>query len=140
MVSKNPLLQDEFNSIIRQLLTNIEPKLGEINELDARLKYVGVCALFSLHFQLYRTDDKKLGKSIWDVYKKVRHSSRIMIESFVFFKIPIIHLSGNVSWTPCRFLMERIPTLARLLEKKALQTAEQQRLIYLQTKESTLIK
>ncbi len=58
--------------MIQQLLSNIEPKLGESNELDGRMKYVGICALFCLHYQLYRTDDKRLIKLIWDVYKKVR--------------------------------------------------------------------
>ena len=74
--------------MIRQLLSNIEPKLGthvlsyvksfhwwvfsgEYNELDGRMKYVGICALFCLHYQLYRVDDKRQLKAIWDVYKKV---------------------------------------------------------------------
>jgi len=76
--------------MIRQLLANIEPKLGkkmisfrnfilfsfvmligEYNELDGRMKYVGICALFCLHFQLYRIDDKRQIKLIWDIYKKV---------------------------------------------------------------------
>jgi hypothetical protein len=70
-VTKNPLLQEEFALMIRQLLANIEPKLGEFNELDGRMKYVGICALFCLHYRLYRTEDKRQLKAIWDVYKKV---------------------------------------------------------------------
>jgi hypothetical protein len=58
--------------MIRQLLVNIELKLGEYNELDGRMKYVGICALFCLHYQLYRIDDKRQFKLIWDVYKKKR--------------------------------------------------------------------
>ncbi len=58
--------------MIRQLLVNIEPKLGEPNELDGRMKYVGICALFCLHYQLYRTDDKRQFRIIWDIYRKVK--------------------------------------------------------------------
>ena len=46
--------------------------VGEFTELDGRVKYVGICALFCLHYQLYRTEDKRLFKAIWDVYKKVK--------------------------------------------------------------------
>ncbi len=45
--------------------------IGEYNELDGRMKYVGICALFCLHYQLYRIDDKRQIKIIWDIYKKV---------------------------------------------------------------------
>jgi WASH complex subunit 7 len=88
------------------------------------MKYVGICALFCLHYQLYRIDDKRQLKAIWDVYKK----------------IPIVHLCGNVSWIASKFLLEKIPQLARLLDKKALQAVEQQRIQYLQNKESSLTK
>ncbi|CAF3374323.1 unnamed protein product [Rotaria sp. Silwood1] len=123
-VTKNPLLQEEFALMIRQLLVNIEPKLGEFNELDGRLKYVGICALFCLHYQLYRVDDKRQLKAIWDVYKKV----------------PIVYLCGNVSWTANKFLLDKYSQFAKLLDKKALQAVEQQRITYLQNKESSLTK
>lgn len=71
-VTKNPLLQEEFALMIRHLLLSIDAKLGEYNELDGRIKYVGICALLCLHFQLYRIDDKRQFKLIWDVYKKVK--------------------------------------------------------------------
>ena len=57
--------------MIRQLLANIEQKLGEPHELDSRMKYVGICALLCLHYQLYRIDDKRLTRPIWEIYKKV---------------------------------------------------------------------
>jgi hypothetical protein len=46
--------------------------LGENNEIDQRFKFVGVCGLYILHFQLFRVTDKKVFKSLWDVHKKVR--------------------------------------------------------------------
>ncbi|CAF0880881.1 unnamed protein product [Rotaria sordida] len=123
-VTKNPSLQEEFALMIKHLLTNIEPKLGEFNELDGRLKYVGICALFCLHYQLFRVDDKRQLKAIWDVHKKV----------------PIVYLCGNVSWTANKFLLEKYPQFTRLLDKKAVQAVEQQRITYLQNKESSLTK
>ena len=45
---------------------------GENNEVDQRHRYVGVCGLYMLHYQIFRIMDKKLFKSLWDVYKKVR--------------------------------------------------------------------
>ena len=91
-MTKNPLLQDEFTRMIRQLLSNIEPKLGkefilhfkrmqqwivnndislgEFIELDGRLKYVGICGLFCLHYQLYRADDKRFSDLFGTFTKK----------------------------------------------------------------------
>ena len=45
---------------------------GESNEIDHRFKFVGVCGLYVLHFQLFRVTDKKVFKSLWDIYKKVQ--------------------------------------------------------------------
>ena len=47
--------------------------LGEMNETDQRLKFVGVVAMYILHFQIFRIIDKKLFKSIWDIHRKVQH-------------------------------------------------------------------
>lgn len=44
---------------------------GEPSEIDQRDKYVGICGLFVLHFQIFRTVDKKFYKSLLDVCKKV---------------------------------------------------------------------
>ncbi len=51
-----------------------------------------------------------------------------------------MYLCGNVSWIASRFLLEKFPQFARLLDKKALQAVEQQRITYLQNKESSLTK
>jgi len=44
---------------------------GEPSEIDQRDKYVGICGLFVLYFQIFRTIDKKFYKSLLDVCKKV---------------------------------------------------------------------
>ena len=50
---------------------------GESNEIDHRFKFVGLCGLYVLHFQLFRVTDKKVFKSLWDIYKKVSSESQI---------------------------------------------------------------
>jgi WASH complex subunit 7, N-terminal len=55
-------------------------------------------------------------------------------------QIPTVYLCGNVSWTASRFFVEKMPQLMRLLDKKAIQQVDQQRLLYLQTKEASLIR
>ena len=64
---------EEFQVNIRDYLAELEARIGESNEIDHRFKFVGLCGLYVLHFQLFRTTDKKLFKAVWDVYKKVRH-------------------------------------------------------------------
>ena len=44
---------------------------GEPNEMEQRLKFVGVVGLYILHFQIFRIIDKKVFKSLWDIHKKV---------------------------------------------------------------------
>lgn len=44
---------------------------GEPSEIDQRDKYAVVCALYALHFHIFRTVDKKFYKSLLDVCKKV---------------------------------------------------------------------
>lgn len=52
---------------------------GEPSEIDQRDKYVGICALFVLHFQIFRTIDKKFYKSLLDVCKKVNTCSFLSV-------------------------------------------------------------
>lgn len=46
-------------------------RAGEPSEIDQRDKYAVVCALYALHFHIFRTVDKKFYKSLLDVCKKV---------------------------------------------------------------------
>lgn len=63
--------QDSFHFTIYLFLP------GESNEMDQRYKFVGLCGLYILHFQIFRVIDKKVFKSIWDVHKKVnKHPKR----------------------------------------------------------------
>lgn len=107
------------------------------------MKYVSICALLGLYHQLYRTDDKKLMKTVWEVYKKVcvntiGWSKQILYDLYI--QVPIVYLCGNVCWTASQFFSDKFPSLIRLLDKKALQTVEQHRLAYLQAKEASLAK
>ncbi|KAH1185632.1 hypothetical protein KIL84_018381 [Mauremys mutica] len=69
-VSKNSTFAEEFAHSIRTIFANVEAKLGEPSEIDQRDKYVGICGLFVLHFQIFRTVDKKFYKSLLDIGKK----------------------------------------------------------------------
>ena len=45
--------------------------LGELNEMNQRHQYVGILGLFTLHFKIFGSLDKKFFKLLWEVYKKV---------------------------------------------------------------------
>uniref|UniRef100_A0A4W3I8L6 WASH complex subunit 4 n=1 Tax=Callorhinchus milii TaxID=7868 RepID=A0A4W3I8L6_CALMI len=123
-VSKNSTFAEEFGHNIRTIFSNVESKLGEPSEIDQRDKYVGVCALFVLHFLIFRTLDKKLYKSLLDVCKKV----------------PAITLTANIIWFPDHFLLNKLAPAAKVVEKKNLQAIKIQREMFLQQKAQTLSK
>ncbi|XP_078001541.1 WASH complex subunit 4-like [Glandiceps talaboti] len=124
-VSKNTAFAEEFAFNIRSIFTHIEPRLGESNEADQRIVYVGVCALYVLQFQIFRVIDKKLFKMLWDVYKK----------------IPAISLIGNIMWFADDFLMVRLsPHISKILDKKSQQAVQQQRYAYIQQKGQSLVR
>ncbi|ELU08313.1 hypothetical protein CAPTEDRAFT_221991 [Capitella teleta] len=118
LVTKNSLFAEEFALNIRSYLSQLEPRLGETNEVNHRHSLVGTIALYVLHFQLYRVIDKKIFKQFWDLYKK----------------IPGVWLIGSIIWYPNEFLFQKLPHMAKALDKKALQTAGQARLNWLQQK------
>ena len=61
-----------FAVFFRVFVADISAVLGETNDLEHKSRYVGCIALYLLHFQLFRIVDKKLIRSMWDVYKKVK--------------------------------------------------------------------
>nr|XP_021496600.1 WASH complex subunit 4 isoform X2 [Meriones unguiculatus] len=123
-VSKNSTFAEEFAHSIRSIFANVEAKLGEPSEIDQRDKYVGICGLFVLHFQIFRTVDKKLYKSLLDICKKV----------------PAITLTANIIWFPDNFLIRKIPAAAKLLDRKGLQAIKIHRDTFLQQKAQSLTK
>ncbi|GFX14439.1 WASH complex subunit 4 [Trichonephila clavipes] len=97
---------------------------GEANEFDARLKLPDVFCLFVLHFQLFRTTDKKFLKALWDVHKKV----------------PAVPLIFNVLFFPDQFIITRLPVLARNIERKAQETVKLSKQNYLMQHNQNLSK
>ncbi|XP_070267060.1 WASH complex subunit 4 isoform X3 [Myotis yumanensis] len=123
-VSKNSTFAEEFAHSIRSVFANVEARLGEPSEIDQRDKYVGICGLFVLHFQIFRTIDKKFYKSLLDICKKV----------------PAITLTANIIWFPDNFLIQKIPAAAKLLDRKSLQAIKIHRDTFLQQKAQSLTK
>ncbi|XP_036314425.1 WASH complex subunit 4 isoform X5 [Pipistrellus kuhlii] len=123
-VSKNSTFAEEFAHSIRSIFANVEARLGEPSEIDQRDKYIGICGLFVLHFQIFRTIDKKFYKSLLDICKKV----------------PAITLTANIIWFPDNFLIQKIPAAAKLLDRKSLQAIKIHRDTFLQQKAQSLTK
>ncbi|KAM3833616.1 WASH complex subunit 4 isoform 2-T2 [Vipera latastei] len=123
-VSKNSIFAEEFAHSIRTIFANVEAKLGEPSEIDQRDKYVGICGLFVLHFQIFRTVDKKFYKLLLDICKKV----------------PAITLTANVIWFADNFLIQKMPAVAKLLDKKSFHAVKLQRESFLQQKAQLLTK
>ncbi|EDM17083.1 similar to CG13957-PA (predicted), isoform CRA_b [Rattus norvegicus] len=123
-VSKNSTFAEEFAHSIRSIFANVEAKLGEPSEIDQRDKYVGICGLFVLHFQIFRTVDKKFYKSLLDICKKV----------------PAVTLTANIIWFPDNFLIHKMPAAAKLLDRKSLQAIKIHRDAFLQQKAQSLTK
>ena len=87
VVSGSQFLNNEFTVNIRSFFAYLEPRLGTINiqiimlinnlflaennDLDHRHRFVGLCCLAVLHFQIFRVLDKKFLKGLWDIHKKV---------------------------------------------------------------------
>ncbi|XP_053377942.1 WASH complex subunit 4-like isoform X3 [Mercenaria mercenaria] len=123
-VTKNTVFMEEFSVNIRDYLAELEARIGENNEVDQRFKFVGVCGLYILHFQLFRVTDKKIFKSLWDIYKK----------------IPAVHLLGNVVWFPNQFLLDKLPHMVKVLDKKAQASVKQSQEGWLQQKNQMLTR
>ncbi|CAH2277508.1 Hypothetical predicted protein [Pelobates cultripes] len=123
-VSKNGTFAEEFAHNIRTIFSNVELKLGEASEMEQRERYVGLCGLYVLYFQIFRTVDKKFYKSLLDVCKKV----------------PAITLTANVIWYADSFLIQKVPAAAKQLDRKSLHSIKAQRESYLQTRAQSLAK
>jgi hypothetical protein len=70
-ISKNTSLAEEFNSYLRNAITDLEIRASEQLDSEHSMLWVKLCALYVLNFNLFGTVDKKLFKQLWDINKKV---------------------------------------------------------------------
>ena len=67
----NLTLLDEFGLNLRSMLTFLESRIGETNEMGQRQKLVGFCGLLVLYHHLTNNLDKNMARQVWDIHKKV---------------------------------------------------------------------
>ena len=70
-IGKNVCLAEEFNSYLRNAVTDLEMKAAEQLHSDALMLSVKVSALYVLNCNLFGAADKKLFRQLWDLNKKV---------------------------------------------------------------------
>jgi len=123
-VTRNPVLADEILTSLKLMFQEVEGRIGEQNEINQRHTYVGIVALYIMHYKIYRSLDKRFFKQLFDVYKKV----------------PGIHLTGNILLFPDEFLLKHIPDADKFMDKKSIDAAVQWRQQYLTTNNQQLTK
>ncbi|XP_044177344.1 WASH complex subunit 4-like isoform X2 [Acropora muricata] len=123
-VARNNEFAEEFLYNIKIIHQSLDARMNEPHEVDQRQKVVGLVGLFVLHFQIYRGLDKKFFTKLWDLHKKV----------------PSVHLAGDIMFFPNEFLLQKIPYLTKILDKKqklAVETSKEQ---YLASVNQNLVK
>ncbi|XP_069694005.1 WASH complex subunit 4 isoform X2 [Periplaneta americana] len=121
-ISKNVSLAEEFNSFLKNAITDLEMKAVEQLDSDHLILWVKLSALYVLNFNLFGVVDKKLFKQLWDLNKK----------------IPAVTLVGNVLWFPEQFLLAHLTHMAKLIDKKTQQAVQSRRQAFLQQKAQNL--
>eukprot|EP00794_Sanderia_malayensis_P006146 gene6146-6852_t len=123
-VARNPMLGEEFLLNMKMIFQDIEGRIGEMNEINQRNKFVGLLGLYVLHFNIYRTVDKRFLKQLWDVYKK----------------IPAVYLVGNILLFPEEFLFAKIPPIQKFFDQRQVAAVQTARLTSLNNCNSSLAK
>jgi hypothetical protein len=70
-ISKNVCLAEEFNSYLRNAITDLEMKAAEQLHSEVLMLFVKLSALYVLNFNLFGAADKKLFRQLWDLNKRV---------------------------------------------------------------------
>eukprot|EP00005_Dracoamoeba_jomungandri_P006864 CAMPEP_0174266912 /NCGR_PEP_ID=MMETSP0439-20130205/31901_1 /TAXON_ID=0 /ORGANISM="Stereomyxa ramosa, Strain Chinc5" /LENGTH=1083 /DNA_ID=CAMNT_0015354161 /DNA_START=59 /DNA_END=3310 /DNA_ORIENTATION=+ len=102
-VRQNRIFRQEFLSNIKAILSSHLTALSQKNEGFDRNQYVGLCALIVLHYTIYKdiAGSKAVFKQIFELHQK----------------IPVVHLNGNVIFSPPEFFIRQVPDLVRTLGK-----------------------
>lgn len=70
-IGKNVCLAEEFNSYLRNTVTDLEMKAAEQLHSETLMLFVKVSALYVLNCNLFGAADKKLFRQLWDLNKRV---------------------------------------------------------------------
>lgn len=70
-IGKNVCLAEEFNSYLRNAVTDLEMKAAEQLHSDVLMLLVKYSALYVLNCNLFGAADKKLFRQLWDLNKRV---------------------------------------------------------------------
>lgn len=95
----------EFIANLRQMSSDILPRLGEFSEAGRRIELVGLCAMCIVYCRVCAIDDdvKRIVKACWD-------SARV--------RAPLIPLWAEAAFCPQEFLLESCRELAKSLAGK----------------------
>ena len=106
-IRDNLTFMHEFDYQLREILGNVKRSTEVPSEIDRRGQYVGLCGLYVMYYFFFRdkvrdrADDKKYFKGLFDIHKTV----------------PIIHLTGNITFAPAEWLGRRVNEMANSLTR-----------------------
>eukprot|EP00009_Paramoeba_aestuarina_P010720 CAMPEP_0201541928 /NCGR_PEP_ID=MMETSP0161_2-20130828/71743_1 /ASSEMBLY_ACC=CAM_ASM_000251 /TAXON_ID=180227 /ORGANISM="Neoparamoeba aestuarina, Strain SoJaBio B1-5/56/2" /LENGTH=940 /DNA_ID=CAMNT_0047949507 /DNA_START=515 /DNA_END=3337 /DNA_ORIENTATION=- len=100
IVKKNKEFRAQFAIHLKKCLAVLDPKAEKKLPQDLPMKYVCLCSLYGLYFNIFQDiSEKKLFKSVWDL-------------SLTF---PIVHIAGNVTFSPTEFLAKRVQYMTKTI-------------------------
>ncbi|XP_045597195.1 WASH complex subunit 4 [Procambarus clarkii] len=123
-VTRNGILREEMMNVILGWCSQLEEGGSEGWWCDCQPQVVGVTALAILHQVIFNTQDKKLGRTLVNIFKK----------------IPCITLVGSVVWLGERYIPSVAPTLSSLYDRKTQDALLNNRSTYLANKTQTIAK
>ena len=101
-MTKNLPLGEEMSVNIKNYFQYLKDRIGSASETDQRLRFLGFAGLFVFHYKIFRPNvDQKYFKLIYQMHKIV----------------PVVHIFGNVYWSPSDFFESQVPKLVQLLGK-----------------------
>ena len=104
-LNKNTVVNNELYQCIKTAMSQLESKLhsSPSNVSSSAKKFVDICGLFVLHFQIFRNLDKKFFKQLWDTHKRMVGAT----------------LWGNVFFLFNEFLLAKLPQFQGMADKKS---------------------
>ncbi|PAA52998.1 hypothetical protein BOX15_Mlig016923g2, partial [Macrostomum lignano] len=126
-VSKNSRLAEEFLSSIRSIFQQLDARIesNQAVETNERSRYIGLCGLYVLYFNIFHSMDKNTLKELWGLHKR----------------LPAVYIAGNVLFYPCEFLYTKLsPHVKKLLDTKALSAVADHRRSWLADRDSSMTR